>query len=193
MRIFRLIGGAVFVLACALTGAAQSSTSQCALKAEQLPAVRGLRLGMTAAELKAVYPRLVLGKADEFGQWRVELLREDLAQVDGAAFKGVFSLRLNLIDDRLVEFALTYENMPWKDLNQFVTKTSETLGLPAGWKGDESGVTLICDRVLIRAARSSWSAGSMSPFLGFAQLGAQDVVAARVAKKKERQIESFKP
>jgi hypothetical protein len=47
--------------------------------------------------------------------------------------------------------------------------------------------------VLIRAGRSSWSAGSISPFRGFKELGAEEVVAARAAKKRERQIESFKP
>jgi hypothetical protein len=192
MSIIRLIGGAVFALACAWPGAAQS-VGQCALKPEQLPAVRGLRVGLTAAQLKTIYPRLVLGRADEFGQSRVELWHADLAQVDAAAFKGVSNLRLNLVDDRLVEFSLTYDLLPWKDLNQFVTKTSETLGLPAGWKGGESSVTLDCGRVLIRAGRSSWSVGSMSPFLSFKETGAEEVIAARVAKKKERQIESFKP
>ena len=191
MKIVRLTGVAVFLFACALTGAAQGG--QCALKPGQLPAVRGLRLGMTSAELKAAYPRLALGRADEFGQSRVELFYEDLAQVDPPAFKGVFGLRLSLIDDRLVEFSFTYELMPWKDVNQFATKTSELLGLPAGWKGDESSVALECGRVLIRAGRSSWSTSGMSPFLSFKDLGADEVVAARVAKKKERQIESFKP
>jgi hypothetical protein len=192
MKVMRLAGCAVLVIACAWTGAAQSG--QCALKPAQLPAVRGLRIGMTAAELKTTYPRLVVGPADEFGQARVELSGGGLAQVGEAAFKGVSTLRLNLVDDRLVEFSLTYDILPWKDLNQFVAKASETLGLPGdGWKGDESGVTLDCGRVLIRAGRSSWSAGSMSPFLGFKELGAEEVVAARVAKKRERQIESFKP
>ncbi|HWT00706.1 MAG TPA: hypothetical protein VN256_10705 [Pyrinomonadaceae bacterium] len=191
MRILRLIGGAVFVLAFAMTVAAQSGG--CGLKPEQIPGVRGLRLGMTAAELKTIYPRLVVGPADEFGQSKVELWQNQLVQVDQAAFKGVSTVRLSLVDDRLVEFGLTYDLLPWKDLNQFATKTSETLGLPAGWKGDESNLTLECGRVLIRAARSSWSVGSMSPYLGFKELGAEEVVAARVAKKKERQIESFKP
>lgn len=191
MNIMRLIGGAVFILACTLTGAAQSG--QCMLKPEQLPAVRGLRLGMTAAELKTLYPRLVVGKADEFGQARVELWRNDLAQMDEAAFKGVFNLRLSTVDDRVVEFTLTYENLPWKDLNQFVTKTSETLGLPGGWKGDQNNMTLDCDRLRLNAARSSYSVGSMSPSLNVKELGAEEVVAGRVAKKKEQQIESFKP
>lgn len=191
MHVMRLIGGAVFILACALTGMAQSG--QCSLKPSQLPAVRGLRLGMTAAELKTIYPRLVVGTADEFGQARVELWRDDLAQVDAAAFKGVFNLRLNLVDDRVVEFGVTYDNLPWKDLNQFVTKTSETLGLPGGWKGDENSMTLDCDRLLLHARRSSWSVGSISPSLIFKELGAEEVIAGRVAKKKERQIESFKP
>ena len=191
MNLLRLIGGVVFIFACALTGAAQSG--QCALKSDQLPSVRGLRLGMTAVQLKTQYPRLAVGSADEFGQERVALWRDQLAEVDQVAFKGVNSLSLNLIDDRVVEFSLTYDRLPWKDLSQFVTKTSETLGLPAGWKGDANNMTLDCDHLLLRAGRSSYSVGSMSPFLSFKELGAEEIVEGRVAKKKERQIESFKP
>src|SRR5215212_4511819 len=137
MSILRLIGGALFVLACALTGAAQQS-GQCALKPGQLPAVRGLRLGMTAAELKTIYPRLLVGPADEFGQARVELWRDRLAQVDEAAFKG-----------------------------------------------EENLLTLDCDRLLLRAMRSRYSNASLAPYLNFKELGAEEVVAARVAKKRE--------
>ena len=191
MSILRLIGGALFVFACAVTCAAQGG--QCALKAGQLPEVRGLRLGMTAAELKARYPRLEVGPADEFGQAKVMLWRDQLAQVDGAAFKGVFGLSLGLLDGRVVEFGLTYESLPWKDLAQFVAKTSEALGLPAAWKGDADNMTLDCDRLLLRAARSSYSVGSMSPSISFKELSAEEVVAGRAAKKKEQQIESFKP
>ena len=191
MSILRLTGCALFVFACAAPAAAQGGP--CTLGPGQLPEVRGLRLGMTAAELRARYPRLAVGPADEFGQARVELWSEQLAQVDQAAFKGVFGLRLGLIDDRLVEFGLTYDNLPWKDLSQFVAKTGETLGLPAGWKGGENLQTLDCDRLRLQAGRASYSAGSMSPFLSFKELGAEDVVAGRVAKKRERQIESFKP
>ncbi len=191
MNVMRLIGGAVLVLACALTGAAQSG--QCALKPGQLPAVRGLRLGMTAAQLKTLYPRLVVGAADEFGQARAQFQSEQLAQAEPLAFKGVDGLSINLVDGRVVEFGLTYELLPWRDLDQFVAKTSEMLGLPGGWQGDENSKTLDCDRVQIRAGRSSWSVGSMSPALNFKEPGAEEVVAARVAKKRERQIESFKP
>ena len=191
MSIMRLIGGALFAFACAVTCAAQGG--QCALRAGQLPEVRGLRLGMTAAELKARYPRLEIGPADEFGQAKVGLWSNQLAQVDAAAFKGVFGLGLGLLDGRVVEFGLTYESLPWKDLAQFVAKTSEALGLPAGWKGGENIMTLDCDRLRLQAVRSTYSVGGMSPAILFQELGAEEVVAARAAKKKERQIESFKP
>ena len=191
MSILRLIGGALCAFAFAVTSAAQGG--QCTLKAGQLPEVRGLRLGMTAAELKARYPRLEVGAADEFGQAKVMLWRDQLAQVDASAFKGVFGLGLGLLDGRVVEFGLTYENLPWKDLAQFVAKTSEALGLPAAWKGGENIMTLDCDRLRLQAMRSSYSASSMSPSISFRELGAEEVVAGRVEKKKEQQIESFKP
>jgi hypothetical protein len=191
MNVMRLIGGAVFLLACALTGAAQSS--QCALKPSQLPAVRGLRVGMTAAEFKSLYPRLVVGAADEFGQARAQFQGAQLALAEPAAFKGVDRVYVNMIDDRVVEFGLTYDQLPWRDLDQFVAKTSEMLGLPGEWKGGENWRTLDCGRVQLRAAKSSWSPESMSPSLSFKELDAEEVVAARVAKKRERQLESFKP
>ena len=191
MGILRPVGFALFVFACAVTCAAQGN--QCTLKAGQLPEVRGLRLGMTAAELKARYPRLVVGPSDEFGQAKVWLWSDQVAQVDAAAFKGVDGLSLGLLDGRVVEFGLTYEGLPWKDLGQFVAKTSEALGLPAAWKGDADMMTLDCDRLRLHARRSSYSMGSMSPSISFKELSAEEVVASRVAKKKEQQIESFKP
>ncbi|HEY0376457.1 MAG TPA: hypothetical protein VGC87_05825 [Pyrinomonadaceae bacterium] len=191
MHVMRLIGGAVLVLACAWTGAAQSG--QCALKPAQLPAVRGLRIGMTAAEFKSLYPRLVVGPADEFGQTRAQFQGAQLALAEPAAFKGVDDLYVKMIDDRVVEFGLTYDQLPWRDLDQFVATTSALLGLPGEWKGGENWRTLDCGRVQLRAARSSWSPESMSPALSFKALDAEEVVAARVAKKRERQIESFKP
>lgn len=193
MSLLRLIGGGLFVFVCAVTCAAQGGGGQCALKAGQLPEVRGLRLGMTAGELKARYPRLVVGAADEFGQAKIMLWRDQLAQVDAAAFEGVFGLSLGLLDGRVVEFGLTYESLPWKDLGQFVAKTSEALGVPAGWKGDANLMTLDCDRLRLQAARSSYSVGSMSASISFKELGAEETVAGRAAKKREQQIESFKP
>ena len=192
MSLLRFIGGGLFVFVCAVTCAAQGG-GQCALKASQLPEVRGLRLGMTTGELKARYPRLVVGPTDEFGQAKVMLYRDQLAQVDAAAFKGVFGLGLGLLDGRVVEFGLTYEGLPWKDLGQFVAKTSEALGVPAGWKGDANLMTLDCDRLRLQAARSSYSVGSISASISFKELGAEEVVAGRAAKKREQQIESFKP
>jgi hypothetical protein len=54
-------------------------------------------------------------------------------------------------------------------------------------------MTLDCDRLRLQAARSSYSVGSISASISFKELGAEEVVAGRAAKKREQQIESFKP
>lgn len=188
MRGLILIGSIALILTCAV-----ASTAQCALKPDQAPEVRGLRLGMTVARMRTLYTSLAPRAADEFGEAQITAGSNNLTPVEQIAFKGIDTIHLDFIDDRLVEFGVTYANLPWKDLNQFISKTSELLKLPSGWSGDENTQTLNCNGLQIRAGRSSWSVGSASNYINFKEVGAGDVLTKRVARKRERQIESFKP
>ena len=181
-------------MAAVLQAAAQDSG--CSLKIGQSPQVRGLRLGMTVAQVIALYPRLSIPRADEFGQIRTGTF--DLKAVDEAAFTGVRSVNLNFIDDRLVEFTVEYNNAPWDSTDQFVAKLRESLKLPGGWSSEPATERyptrrLLCDKFQIDAGSSSYSGDSASVYVQIRELGAENVIAKRVAEKRVRQLQQFKP
>ncbi len=184
MKFSNLFSAIVLVLGCALCAAAQES--KCALKPSQSPEIRGLRLGMTPAQVTARFPQLRLGTANDFGQSKAFLDSNYLAQIVETAFQGVDSISLNFIDNRLVELGVGYATLPWRDLNQFVEKFSELVKLPKGWKEGENPLTLDCAGLQVHARSSTWSKGGMSPYITFKELGAEDVLAERTAKKNER-------
>jgi len=192
MRIRVLIFATLLLLSCALTGMAQGS-AQCALKTAHVPELRGLRLEMTVSQVKARYPRLSVGTADNLGQLRIELSSDSLAEIDSAAFKGVNHLTLSFIDDRLIGFVVTYTQLPWRDVHQFTARMSEALKLPDGWGGDDNIQTLDCDGFQVRTGRQDYSSVGMSPYIGFKVLGAESIVRERIEKQKEQQLQTFKP
>jgi hypothetical protein len=192
MQIRVLIFATLLVLSCALAGMAQGS-AQCALKTARVPELRGLRLEMTVSQVKARYPKMPVGAADNLGQLRIDLFSNSLAEIDSAAFKGVDHLTLSFIDDRLIGFVVTYTQLPWKDIHQFTARMSEALKLPDGWSGDDSTQTLDCDGFQVRTGRVSYSSGGMSPYIGFKVLGAESIVRERIEKQKEQQLQTFKP
>ena len=192
MRIRILILATLLVLSCALIVMAQGS-AQCALKAARVPELRGLRLEMTVSQVKARYPKMQVGTADNLGQLRVELFSGSLAEIDSAAFKGVDHLTLSFIDDRLIGFVVTYMQLPWRDIHQFTARMSEALKLPDGWGGDDNMQTLDCDGFQVRTGRLSYGSDGMSPYIGFKEQGAESIVRERIEKQKEQQLQTFKP
>ena len=193
MQIRVLIFATQLVLSCALTGMAQGSSAQCALKAGRVPELRGLRLEMTLGQVKARYPKMPVGTADNLGQLRINLSSDSLAEMDSAAFKGVEYLTLSFIDDRLIAFGVTYTSLPWRDIHQFTAKMSEALKLPGSWEGDDNMQTLNCDGLQVRTGRSDFGSNGMSPYISFVELGAENVVRERIEKQKEQQLQTFKP
>ena len=171
---------------------ARAQDGVCRLGVEQSPSLRGLRLGMTAAQLKQAYPRLPDLRADEFGQARATL--GGLRDVDAAAFEWVESINVNFVDDRLVELQVYYESVPFESLDQFVARLRESLKLPGAWVGEGYGVrTLTCDGFEMGAGATSYSTHSMTPYVRLRQPGADAVVSKRVAEKRERQRRAFRP
>lgn len=191
MRDKRFIVGVVMVLAAAAPALAQGGGG-CTLKVGEGPEIRGLRLGMSTAQLRARHPGLPALRPDEFGQSHVRL---DLRSgVGGEAFAGVTDLRLNFIDDRLVEYQVTYADAPWENIDQFLAKLGESLSLPAGWTdAGEKRRKLVCDGLQLDVGAASWSAVSMAAYVAVREVGAEAVIARRVAEKRERQRQTFKP
>jgi hypothetical protein len=175
---------------CAPNALAQGGV--CRLGVEQSPRLRGLRLGMTAAQLKQAYPRLPDLRVDELGQAKATFANPK--DVDAAAFELVESVNVNFVDDRLVEFQVFYENVPFESLDQFVARLSESVKLPGVWVGEGYGMrTLTCEGFEMVAGATSYSGQSMTPYVRLRQPGAEAVVSKRAEEKRERRRRAFKP
>jgi hypothetical protein len=193
MKVRTLISSVLFALSCTLTVAAQSGSIQCDLRPARAPELRGLRLEMTASQLKARYPKLPVGLADNLGQLKMNLTGDMLAEIDPAAFKGVEHLSLYLIDNRLVSFTVIYQYLPWRDITQFTARMSEALKLPEGWVGNGDLQTLECNGFEVQTGRSSYGANGMAAYINFKEPGADNIVRERIEQQREQQLQSFKP
>jgi hypothetical protein len=184
---------ALYAVLCGAPCASAQQGGACGLSAGQSPRLRGLRLGMTAAQLRELYPRLPALKADEFGQAKGDF--SGLNEVDEAAFEGVESIQLNFVDDRLVEFGVYYKAVPFDNLDQFIAKLRESLKLHEAWAGEGYNTTrtLACDGFRIEAGATSYWSHGMTPYVSLRQPGAEAVVAKRAEEKRERQRQAFKP
>lgn len=164
----------------------------CSLGVSGSPRLRGLRLGMTAAQLSERYPRLPALKADEFGQ--VKATFASLKEVDEAAFEGVESVNVNFVDDRLVAFSIFYKAAPFDSMDQFLAQLRESLKLPGPWAGEGYAPRrLSCDGFRMEAGPASYYVHWLSPYIKLWEPGAEDVVERRAAEKRERQRRAFKP
>jgi hypothetical protein len=136
------------------TSAQQESPSPCTLTVTKAPVIRGLRLGMSTDEALVLFPG-----ARESQQWSSELKRSkepaslgflslQLPNSDyqlGESIKEIRYLVIRLLDDRVVGYSVTYQRYPigadWNSTEEWVTKLSETLGLPEAkqWATKDSG------------------------------------------------------
>lgn len=178
------------VVVCAPNALGQGGV--CTLNVGQSPRLRGLRLGMTAAQLSALYTRLPAFNPDEFGQAKTSF--GGLHNVDAAAFEGVETFEVNFVDDRLVGFAVHYKGVPFDSMEQFMAQLRESLKLPGGWVGEGYGARrLTCEGFEMQAGPTSYGVHSMTPYIKLWEPRAEDVVAKRAEEKRERQRRAFKP
>lgn len=183
---------ALHAILCGATSASAQQGGACGLSVSQSPRLRGLRLGMTAAQLRELYPRLPALKADEFGQARANF--GSLNEVDEAAFEGVETIQLSFVDERLVEFSVYYKAVPFDSLDQFMAKLRESFKLPESWDGEgENTRSLVCEGFRMEAGATSYWTHGMAPYVRLRQPGAEAVVAKRAEEKRERQRQAFKP
>jgi hypothetical protein len=124
---------AALTLCCAAFSFAQPTQqpASCALK--QAPALQGLRLGMTALEVKKS-----LADASMFDSRRsaantvkssaVNISASELSEENGV---GVENIYLTFVDERVALIKVTYNSaMRWDGSQDFFARVSETLGLP---------------------------------------------------------------
>lgn len=110
----------------------------CALTMAQSPSVGGLKLGMTVEQMLALFPgsredndiRATLSRpANAFGVTNFIIRPEKYASK--AKFAGISQINVALLDGRISNFYVGYNETEWKHVDEFVTKFSRGTSLPA--------------------------------------------------------------
>ena len=134
MRLFRFALLLTMVAASALFASAQkaqkSQAAQCALK--QAPQFRGFHLGMTTLDVRDKLEDTTLfdinvpktGAGSHSVRISAAELKEELAE-------GIDEINLAFVDGKLAVIKVTYSGaQTWDNGQDFINKTSESLGLP---------------------------------------------------------------
>jgi hypothetical protein len=120
------------------TSVAVSDSAPCSLVLDQAPVLNGLRLGMTRAELLALFPG-----SSEDAEVRTELARPPspfgvsglLIRPDRFGskekFAGVTQITFALLDGRVSSINVGYSGPEWPHVDKLVTKFIEGTNLPA--------------------------------------------------------------
>jgi hypothetical protein len=120
------------------TYAAVGQESKCTVKLAELPAateLRGFRVGMTAEQVKARLPKVKLKSADEFGFTALNIFPDYEPGIDKAAFEGVRTVSLDLVDGRVFSVWIGYDkSFKWQTFDEFAAGISMALKLPNGWR-----------------------------------------------------------
>lgn len=182
------------------TPSSSSANRKCSLTREQAPEIRGVRLGMSTDQLQNLFPddknRQRISDAvkaarqvDQFGVGKLELWPEK--QVDNPRLAGVNYISVGLLDDRVTSFHVAYFGPEWKNIDQFITRLSEGLRLPASaWEiGDVSG-QMKCDGFKVEAYTNR---GSPESIVRVQDVSTYQIVEDRREAAKEKVRQAFKP
>lgn len=194
MNLSKILLPAALLVAGASAARAQQPPPQqqpaCTVKVGAAPALRGFRLGMTEAEVKARVPGAAVTR-DPLGQGAVSFQYSQLKDVDPAAYAGVFYVTLLFIDDRVTSVSVQYDqSITWKSSDHFAERVSELLKLPKAWRqaGDpqknDQFRTMQCDGFLL----------SVYPnFIRVLDDSHEATLARRRDEMDEKRRQTFKP
>ena len=149
-----------------------SPQARCTLTESTAPSIRGLRMGMSAQELLAVFPNITKKKElkDTIDQAKSATTSEPVylgfdPAIDGDArqFTGVDSVSAGLYKARVVDISVQYSGGTWQTVDEWIAKLSETFKLPGArdWvvgQNEAPNKTLTCEGVTIEAAIQGGSA-----------------------------------
>ncbi len=157
---------------------ASASAQQCAVTSDQLPQsseLRGFRLGMTFAQVKAIVPQIQFGRADEIGVTKTSINPLYDPRFDRVAFADVRTISFDFLDGKLTTFWIGYEaSFKWQTVDDFVGGISNSLKVPASWSPKRGGQQLQCVGFTIFV---SLIAGS--PSVRLSDDAADETIAAR--------------
>jgi hypothetical protein len=204
------------IMAVGQVGKSSNVETPCTMTADQLPEIRGLRLGMTVADVSAAFPE---DSSKNAVQKAVNDAKKPDAYGFGAAtlfsgpesnpkFDGLQSISLQLVDERVSMFRVDYaRGTTWKSADQFVNKLSDAFHLPAAerWKrvnlfgnpyetesaNVDYGVRLLtCNGFTVLATINN---GNGSSAILVKNPTAEQVVDDRREATKEKARQAFKP
>src|SRR5262249_49945698 len=116
-----------------------SYQSRCNLTEANAPSIRGLHLGMSTAEVLAMFPGVskkkemkeTLDKAKSTSSTETVYLGFDPAtDTTKGQFADVQSVAAAINKGRVVGFSIQYAGPTWRNIDEWVGKLSETLKLP---------------------------------------------------------------
>jgi len=204
MKYASLLTFAAFVALISVSQTQSTSTANagCSLPLAQAPEIRGIRLGTTSEQLLTLFPeevnRLGINEAiqrskrvDQYGVGRFDL-RADSKTVN-PRLTEVNYITVEMIDERVTSFHISYAGPEWKNIGQFAAKLSEVFGLPdsAAWEQvGESQESLKCngfavDVYALRGAGENW--------VRVQDTSAHRLVEDRREAAKEKERQTFKP
>jgi hypothetical protein len=188
MNLTRTFLAVSFIFVCAIAAPAQEG--RCNLKLTQAPTLRGLRLGMSTEQVRAVFPKVSIPLADENGSASGFAAFSSEPDANAVNFKGVSAIYLSFFDNRLVRFSVQYDgSVQWDSSARFSTKVSESLRLPDLWVSGSGGSRkLSCDGFEVET--NSYNNGS----IGMRETTGWEAVIERRAKEiREKKQQAFKP
>ena len=166
----------------------------------QAPEIRGIRLGMNAQQLLSLFPedgnrqRITDAvkeskRIDKYGVGRFDI-RAD-REIANPRLTGVNYITVELLDERVTSFHISYAGPEWESVDQFVAKLSDALQLPNSWEPvGEWQKLLRCDGFVVDVYTTRDSAES---WVRVQDTSAHRFVEDRRKTAKEKEREVFKP
>lgn len=193
-------------LLCSLVCAAEAQTpnthasgaSECQLRLAQVPALRGIRLGMNLEQVLAQIPGaesdsdlLARLSRDYFGS-RSARVNPGSYATSKEKFSGIESIDLSFLDGRLISLFVRYNGPEWRSREQFAARVAEVLNLPGvgAWKSNNNALSVACDGFEI-----SVQVHGLEAVIGFKDMTVDigKVVNDRAEVPKEKARRAFKP
>jgi hypothetical protein len=170
---------------------APAQETKCVLTSAQSPELRGLRLGMTAEQVRARYKILETEPEDEFHVARLRLVPVD----EQLAAEAVRDIAVELMRDKVITIRLVYSpTETWENQREFTNALSKSLKLPLAWKPEKVGSTVT--GLLMECAGFKLSAaliGGKIPVVYLSAMEAETTLLMRQAEKEKRLRDFFKP
>lgn len=178
--------------------------AMCTLTTAQAPEIGGLRLGMTAEQVLAVFPG-----SSEDSEVRAQvskppsplgvssLIIKPEKYASKAKFAGIRELSFTLLDGHVTTFGGVYNGPQWKHVDEFIAKFSEGRTLPAAdaWEAyvgmDTQLKTLKCQGLEV-AIFAGGDGGNLNS-VRIEDTVARQTLKDRKAKAREKAKESAKP